>query len=129
MFMYYIGIDIGGTGVKAGLVDETGAVIETRRAATIVHDLSGLVSSLDAVIEDLRSKTPIAGIGIGIAGLRSHRTGMMVTSPNIPCLRNINLELLLTERAGIPVVTENDAKAGAYGEWVFGAGRSLQHVA
>jgi len=72
--------------------------------------------------------TPISGIGVGVPGLRSYDTKVIETSPNIPGLHNAPLEALLTARLGKPVITENDAKAGAYGEWVR-AKTPVQHMA
>lgn len=126
--MQYVGIDIGGTTIKAGLVDGHGLVTETRRAVTPTADLQSLVSTLTGIVADLRTKSEVRGVGIGIPGLRSARTRTMQTSPHIPALRDVNLEDLLTDSSGLPVVTENDANAGAYGEWACGAGRGLQHM-
>ena len=76
-----------------------------------------------------RGNSSVRGIGVGVPGLRSYSTGVVETSPNIPCIHGVNLENLLRDKLGMPVITENDAKAGAYGEWVCGASRGLQHVA
>src|ERR1043165_1241639 len=70
-FMHYLGIDIGGTSIKAGLVDENGQVLETRRAITITDDLNGLVSTLAELVREFQKTNPIDGIGIGVPGLRS----------------------------------------------------------
>src|SRR5262245_5608356 len=125
--MYYLGIDIGGTSIKAGLVDELGVVHEIHRAPTIVDNLDGLISTLAELFKRFQS-TPIRGIGVGVPGLHSYDTKIIEISPNIPCLRSVALEALLTTRLGMPVVTENDAKAGAYGEWVR-AKTPVQHMA
>lgn len=125
--MYYLGIDIGGTSIKAGLVDESGIVHESHRAPTIVDNLDALISTI-ADLFDRFQETPISGIGVGVPGLRSYDTKIIETSPNIPSLQGVPLEALLTARLGMPVITENDAKAGAYGEWVRTQAR-IQHMA
>src|SRR5262245_22829232 len=110
--MYYVGIDIGGTTIKAGMVDESGVVIEVHRSATIVDNLEGLLSSL----VELYGKFPaqeIDGVGVGVPGLRSDATCVIETSPNIPCLQRVELEKLLAARLGALVISENDANAGA----------------
>lgn len=127
--MRYIGIDIGGTSIKAGLADDSGAISQSARAPTPAEDLDSLVSAIAELVTKLQGHTPVAAVGIGIPGLRHARTGVIQTSPHIPCLRNVNLEEPLRERLGLPVVTENDANAGAYGEWACGAGKGLQHMA
>jgi len=109
--MQYLGLDIGGTSIKAGLIDETGRILESRRAPTVVHDLDAFLSKLTDLIGEFQKSAPIDAIGIGIPGLRSSRTHTMETSPNIPCLRNINLEQLVADQVHIRAVSENDANA------------------
>src|SRR5262245_35361619 len=127
--MYYVGIDVGGTSIKAGLVDGSGAVRELHRDATPIGDLNGFISTLVNCVTKFQANAPIRAIGVGAPGLRSYTTHVIETSPNIPCVHGVNLEKLLTDRVALPVITENDAKAGAYGEWVCGAGRGLQQMA
>src|SRR5437870_11692915 len=89
-FMHYLGLDIGGTSIKAGLVDETGRVLESRRAPTITDDLSGFLSTLTDLIRESQRTTEIDAIGIGVPGLRSSKTHIIETSPNIQCLKHVN---------------------------------------
>ncbi len=127
--MNYVGIDIGGTNIKAGLVDDSGAVRDARRMPSVIDDIDGLLRTLTTIVSDFQSHASIEAIGIGIPGLRSTRTHLIETSPNIPCIHNLNLEALLSKQLNLPVISENDANAGAYGEWVAGAGRGLQYMA
>jgi glucokinase len=127
--MYYVGIDIGGTSIKAGLVDESGRVCELHEAPTPVDDLDDLMSTLAELFSRVRANGTVCAVGVGIPGLRSYATSVIETSPNIPCIHGVNLEDLLARKLGMPVITENDAKAGAYGEWACGAARGLQHLA
>jgi glucokinase len=109
-------------------VDESGTVSESHKAPTPAHNLGDLISELVGLITTLQKQAKVVAVGIGIPGLRSVRTREIQTSPHIPCLQNVNLEAPLRERIGLPVVTENDANAGAYGEWASGAAKGLQHV-
>ena len=127
--MYYLGLDIGGTTIKAGLIDENGNVLESRKAPTIIDDIDGLISKLTELIRDFQKSWAIDGIGIGVPGLRSSKTHVIETAPNIACLKNVNLEQLVADKVHIRVVTENDANSGAYAEFVCGAGAGLQHLA
>jgi glucokinase len=127
--MHYIGIDIGGTTIKAGRVDAFGAVSETARTATPSDNLDSLITAVASLVSTLRTSAPVAAVGIGIPGLRNARTRVIQTSPHIPCIRDVNLELRLQDKLGLPVITENDANAGAYGEFRCGAGKGLQHLA
>jgi predicted NBD/HSP70 family sugar kinase len=88
--MHYLGLDIGGTSIKAGLVDETGRILESRRAPTVGGDLNGFVSNLTELIGRFQKVASIGAIGIGVPGLRSSKTRIIETAPNIPCLKKIN---------------------------------------
>jgi glucokinase len=127
--MHYLGLDIGGTFVKAGLVDETGRVIESRRAHTAIDDLNAFVSNLSELIREFQKSTAIDAVGLGVPGLRNSRTRIIETAPNIPCLRKVNLEQLVADQVQIRCVSENDANAAAYGEFLCGPGAGLQHMA
>ncbi len=127
--MYYLGLDIGGTAIKAGLIDEKCNVLESRKAPTIVDDINGFISKLTELIRDFQKSSAIDGIGIGVPGLRSSKTHVIATAPNVPCLKNVNLEQLVADKVHIEVVCENDANTGAYAEFVCGAGAGLQHLA
>jgi glucokinase len=127
--MHYIGIDIGGTTIKAARVDALGAVSESARTATPADNLESLLDAIAGLVSKLRINTSITAVGVGIPGLRDARSRTIRTSPHIPFIRDVNLEERLQERLGVTVITENDANAGAYGEWKCGAGKGLQHLA
>jgi glucokinase len=127
--MRYIGLDIGGTTIKAGLVNENGQLLESRKTPTVTDDLKGFLSNLIELIRDFQKSETVHGIGIGVPGLRSSKTQVVDRSPNIRCLNNVNLEELVADQVHIRVVSENDANAGAYSEFVCGAGTGTQHMA
>ena len=129
MVMHYLGIDVGGTAIKAGLVDETGKLLETGEAPTVIDDLDGFLDKLTELIRKFQTRVAIDAIGIGVPGLHSSRTSLIKTSPNIPCLNNINLGDMVADQVHVRVITENDANAGAYAEFVCGAGVGLQQMA
>ncbi len=127
--MHYLGLDIGGTTIKAGLIDETGHVLESRKTPTVTDDLDGFLSKLAELIRGFQKSAAIDGIGVGVPGLHSAKNHTIVTSPNIPCLNDVNLEQRLADQVHIRVVSENDANAGAYAELVCGAAVGVQHMA
>ncbi|PYS41713.1 MAG: ROK family protein [Acidobacteria bacterium] len=127
--MHYLGIDVGGTSIKAGLVNEAGRVLESRRALTVADDLNGFLSALTELVRGFQKAAAIDAIGIGVPGLHSSRTHIIETSPNLPCLRRVNLEELLADQVHIRTISENDANAAAYAEFVCGAGVGLRHMA
>src|SRR5262245_3905007 len=102
--MYYIGLDVGGTTIKAGLVDEAGRVVESRKAATVIDDLRRFIFTLTELIRGFQSSFHIKAVGIGVPGLHSSKTGAIETSPNIPSLRNVNLEKLVADQVHLPVI-------------------------
>jgi glucokinase len=126
--MYYIGLDVGGTTIKAGLIDDVGTVLESRKAVTIVDDLNRFISTLTELNRGFQNLFEIESIGIGVPGLHSSKTGVIETSPNIPCLQNVNLETLVADQVHLPVISENDANAGAYAESQCGAGAGCRHM-
>ena len=115
--MNYVGIDIGGTNIKAGVVDDTGAVRDLRRTPTVIDDIDKLLKTLTTIVSDFQGHTSIEAVGIGIPGLRSTKTHLIETSPNIPCLKRVNLGEILADQVHIRTVTENDANAAAYAEF------------
>lgn len=121
-FMHYLGLDIGGATIKAGLIDEAGKVLESRKAPTIIDDLHRFLSTLTELIRGFQNSFRIDAIGIGVPGLHNSKTGAIELSPNIPCLKNLNLETSVADQVHIRTVIENDANAGAYGEFKCGAG-------
>src|SRR5215468_4934902 len=99
----YVGIDIGATSIKAGLVDESGKVHELHRAPTFTDDLDGFLSTLVELFRRFETNLPITAVGVGVPGLRSHTTSVIETSPNIPCIHSLNLEQVLSKQLGLPV--------------------------
>src|SRR5438093_2492679 len=126
--MYYIGLDVGGTTIKAGLVDDAVKVLQDRKAVTVIDDLHRFVSTLTELIRGFQNSFQIDAIGIGVPGLHSSRTAAIEISPHIPCLQNVNLETLVADQVHLPVISENDANAGAYGESQCGAGAGCRHM-
>ena len=126
--MDYIGLDIGGTSIKAGLVDQTGQILESQKAPTIIDDLNGFLSNLTELIRNFQKSFKVAAVGIGVPGLRNSKTHVVETSPNIPCLVRVNLEDLVADQVHLPVISENDANAGAYAEFVCGAGAGTRQM-
>jgi len=124
----YIGIDIGGTNIKAARTASDGKILETSAASTPATDLPMLVETILGLVRVLNHGSPVGAVGVGIPGLLSSTTRTIQTSPHIPCLQGINLAERLEEALSLRVITENDANAGAYGEWACGAGRGRKHI-
>src|SRR5262245_10720365 len=125
----YIGVDIGGTTIKAGLVDGTGRLIEQSRVATVPDDWNAFSANLVDLIRTYQRKADTQAVGIGIPGFRNIHTKRVITSPNIPCLTNVSVETYVADKVHLPVISENDANAAAYAEFISGYGVGLVHMA
>ncbi len=123
----YIGVDLGGTTVRAGLVDAAGSILrelslstESERADDLFRQLTTLVRELNG---DPEASGRVAAVGVGLPGLVNSGTHQVVMLPNLPDLSTIDLFNELKSLTGLPVVVDNDSNAAAYGEFVVGAGR------
>ncbi|MCA9000796.1 MAG: ROK family protein [Planctomycetes bacterium] len=119
-----IGVDIGGTSVKGGLLLSDG----TRRLATpLPTDLgSGATPFLDALARWIRALGPDSPVGVGVPGVFEPGTRKLAESPNLKCLSGLDLGEELGRRLGRPaqnIPVENDANLAALGEQWLGAGR------
>jgi glucokinase len=131
---YTIGIDLGGTNMKAGVLDAGGKVIQRRSIETQAHGgFEHVFSRLVQLVHDLigsagLAREDIAAIGYGTPGPMSHAKGIVYASPNLPGWVDIPLRTKLTDATGLPVTLENDANAAAYGEFVAGAGQGTRDM-
>ena len=129
-----IGIDLGGTNIKAGILDSDGALIyrcsiETQAERGFEHVFCRLVQLVDNCICAANlTKADIAAIGYGTPGPMSHEEGIVYASPNLPGWKDIPLRARFTEATGLPVVLDNDANVAAYGEFVAGAGKGTRDM-
>jgi glucokinase len=124
-----IGVDLGGTNLRFGLVREDEKIISRRRTGTMAAEgveivLERLTSGIQTLARKAQaSGMKIAGIGIGVPGIISAKEGIVRLSPNLPGWKDIPLGLRLKESLSYPVHVENDANAYALGEYWFGAGK------
>lgn len=126
-----IGIDLGGTNVRAGLcageLKIVGRVEEESRAK---GEPDALVDQLVAVVEQLSGKTDeaIVALGVGVPGIHDAINGVIHQSPHFPQWQDYPLRDRLSERLEYQVVTDNDANMWAMGEARYGAGQGKDHV-
>ena len=122
----YLGVDIGGTKVLTGVVDDKGNVLRTATRSTpgrrvdvrLVED-----AVVDAVLEVAGSER-IGAVGVAAAGFVDAERSSVLFAPHLPW-RGENVRVRLEERWQAPVVLDNDANAAAWGEWTFGAARGV----
>jgi glucokinase len=122
-----IGVDIGGTKVAAGLVDEQGGIVASARRDTPSHDPARIEEIIADVVRELQASREVEAVGIGAAGFVDAARSTVVFAPNL-AWRDEPLRVNVEKRCGLPVVVENDANAAAWAEARFGAGRGQQYL-
>ncbi|MSO16199.1 MAG: ROK family glucokinase [Candidatus Planktophila sp.] len=125
---YTVGIDIGGTKVLGGVVDETGALIRRARRDTPAEGGVALTQAIADVALELMKDSEIESVGVSVAAFISADRKTILATPNIKDWNGVNLDYELTSRMGLPVVIENDANSAAWGEFKFGAGRGKENI-
>ena len=123
-----IGIDVGGTKVLGGVVDESGNILEKARRDTPRQGGKELTKTIAEVALELMRNHKVSAVGVSAAGFVSSDRKTMLATPNIAGWNGVNLDAELTELIGTDVVIENDGNAAAWGEAVFGAGRGEAHM-
>ncbi|WP_406266580.1 ROK family glucokinase [Streptomyces sp. NBC_00191] len=121
-----IGVDIGGTKIAAGVVDEEGTILETYTVPT-PSTPEGIVDAICSAVAGAGEGHDIEAVGIGAAGYVDDKRATVLFAPNIQW-RHEPLKDKVEQRVGLPVVVENDANAAAWGEYRFGAGQGHEDV-
>lgn len=128
----YIGIDIGGTNLKAGVVDESGALLATAKTplewtteADFIKTLAEL--SAAAAAEAGAAKEEICAVGMGVPGEVDGERGLIVNTCNIP-LSNVSIAEEFHKHWDVPVFLDNDANCAALGEFYAGAGKGCRNL-
>lgn len=130
--MYYLGVDLGGMSIKAGVVDETGKLICSDKVPTkrerdytlIIKDMADLCTEMIAkaglTLDDINS------IGVGSPGIPDKNNGILISSNNLG-FTNVPIKKELQKYLNLPVYLENDANAAALAESVAGASKDVSH--
>lgn len=123
--IHAIGIDVGGTGVKLGLVNSAGRLLEQSYVPVKTQmPLPQLVGRLAEACAPLLAQGDVDGIGIAMPGFADSQTGVLRDGGNnLPCLTEQSLPQALSAQLGLPVRFENDGLAAVLGEMRFGAAR------
>jgi glucokinase len=129
---YTIGVDLGGTNLKAAAISQDGLLIDKLSGGT------NLKAGRDAVVQDmvetiwsLRERcgsAPLRGVGIGVPGIIEMRTGVIAMAPNLPGFENFPIRDEIERRLKAPVILENDANVAALGEKWMGAGLGVDSL-
>ena len=131
--MYYLGVDLGGTNIFVGLVDENGKIISkestptisVRSADLILDDLIALCKKV--VAENNLELSDVEYVGIGVPGVVNRETGVLEYANNLN-FKHTNIAEYVGKALGLQVYLENDANCAAIGEITTGAGDGLKDV-
>ncbi len=129
---WVIGIDLGGTKTAIGLIGPDNRIVGQSRIPTLAEQ--GAESIIERITEQIRALEAAHGqqaeaVGIGCPGPVDHLTGKLLTLVNLPGLSNTPLQARLSQRLGLPVKLDHDAKVAALGEFHYGIGRGRTHMA
>jgi glucokinase len=122
-----IGVDIGGTKVAAGVVDEAGRILASTRRETPADDPTQTSDVIADAVRELLATHEVSAVGLGAAGFVDATRSTVMFAPNL-AWRDEPLRAAMEERLGLPAVVENDANAAAWAEVRFGAGRGEDYV-
>jgi glucokinase len=128
----YVGIDIGGTKVAAGIVNEKGEIVSQIRVpmnstGEATDGLAAVKAAIDKISGTVQGAT-IAAIGVSSPGPLDPRSGVVINPPNVPCWRNFPLKAEIERAYGLPVTVDNDANAAGLAEALWGAGVGYSSV-
>lgn len=133
-----IGVDLGGTYIKAGVVDASGRLLtqsRVRKETEVEQGCDAVIGNITASAEEALEKSAISwdgvcGVGVGSPGVFDPATDQLVLAPNLRCLEGRPLPALIEAKLGreVPVILENDANCAAYGEKWVGAGRAVKNL-
>lgn len=129
-----IGVDLGGTNLRAILMDRQGAILRRDRGPTDAHlgpekVMDNIVSLVRHILErEGGARELIEGVGVGTPGPLNPLTGVVYGAPNLPGWQQIPLKERLQERLGLSIQVENDANLAAWGEYWLGAGRGARSL-
>jgi len=121
-----VGVDVGGTSVRAGVVDATGAVLDTVRTPTPGED-AALEDAIALATKELADRHPVAAVGLAVAGFVTADRRRVRFAPHLSW-RQAPVADRIHRRLGIPVVLEHDANAAAVAEYRFGAARGAAYT-
>lgn len=129
---YVIGVDLGGTNVRAAVADRTGRIVGEGR--TDSKAMEGLEATIVQIVQAIRmavdnasvAMCDVAGVGMGVPGTHKSEEGIVVWSPNFKDWNGVQLLAPIVEEIGVPAYMGNDANVAALGEYAFGAGRGAK---
>ncbi len=129
----FVGIDLGGTNIKGGLVSKNGEIVVKKKIPTEVdggvnHVLNRIKQLVHELTESINNNIPIRHMGIGMAGQVDAKRGVFLEGPNLPGWHGVNAVKELTKLLNISVAVDNDANLAALAEFTYGAGKGARDM-
>lgn len=115
------GIDVGGTKIAGGVVDEDGTILEQLRVESPAEDPAAIEEAVAGLVRELQSRHDFDAVGVGAPGYVAADRARVLFAPNVAWV-DVDVKHDLEERIDATVVVENDANSAAWGEFRFGAG-------
>ncbi|MEY2634815.1 MAG: hypothetical protein RIS75_755 [Actinomycetota bacterium] len=122
-----IGVDLGGTKIAAGLVDDNGVIVEQNRRPTPAISAEAVIDCITELVQELAADHTVEGVCIAAPGFVDAQRSTLLFTPNLP-MQNIALKSILEKSLNLPVVVENDANAAAWAESRFGAAKGAANA-
>jgi glucokinase len=131
---FFAGLDVGGTSMKGGVVDDTGRPLASVSLPTEAH--KGQEHGLARMVQTLREAVAAAGltmkqiaaVGVATPGTMDIPAGVILDPPNLRPWQNVPVRQFISEQLGLPTAFQNDANAAAYGEFWSGAGKDAHSL-
>ena len=129
----FVGVDLGGTNIKVGLVTPNGEVIAENSIPTeadggVAHVLDRMAGGVRGLMERAKGGVVVRGVGVGSPGQVDVEKGVVREPPNLPGWDEVGLGSALEEMLDLPVVVDNDANVAALAEFAYGAGQGVSEM-
>ena len=125
--MLSVGVDVGGTKIAAGLVDDKGNIVDIEKINTENEDLQQLNADIISLIKKLVGKNNVSSIGIATTGFVSKTRDIILFGTNINH-KNYNFKKALQKELAYKIVIENDADAAGWAEYKYGSGKEYESM-
>lgn len=131
---FYVGVDVGGTNIKVGVVTDRGNPLAYRSVPTEAkkgpdRGIDRISETIERTVEESGLKLrDIRAIGLATPGTMDIPSGMLIDPPNLPGWKNVPIRQRIADRFGLPTTLQNDANAAAYGEYWVGAGKNAHSL-
>jgi glucokinase len=130
----FVGLDVGGTSMKAGVVDDRGKPLSAVSLPTEAHNGQefGLRRMCETILAAMKAanvgREQVAAIGVATPGLMDIPAGVIIDPPNLKPWKNVQVRQFVQDQFQLPTAFQNDANAAAYGEYWVGAGRQVHSM-